>query len=102
MTLALPVITPTTLSPAAIAALQQEIRTLARQRNAVILAHNYERPEVQDVAEFVGDSLGLSRKAAATFSIDCSLNAGTQSLPPGSGASSMRRCAPVSTYGASC
>lgn len=42
------------------------IRSLARQRNAVILAHNYERPEVQDVADFVGDSLGLSREAAKT------------------------------------
>jgi quinolinate synthase len=46
--------------------LQTEIRALARQRNAVILAHNYERPEVQDVADFVGDSLGLSREAAKT------------------------------------
>src|SRR5512144_447350 len=49
-----------------IAELQGEISTLARERNAVILAHNYERPEVQDVADFVGDSLGLSRQAAAT------------------------------------
>src|SRR5678809_12758 len=49
-----------------IAELQGEIRTLARERNAVILAHNYERPEVQDVADFVGDSLGLSREAAKT------------------------------------
>src|SRR5499427_4895866 len=47
-------------------ALTPEIRTLARQRNAVILAHNYERAEVQDVADFVGDSLGLSREAAKT------------------------------------
>ena len=46
--------------------LQQKIRALARERNAVILAHNYERPEVQDVADFVGDSLGLSREAAKT------------------------------------
>src|SRR5258705_6120594 len=46
--------------------LQAEIRELARTRNAVLLAHNYERPEVQDVADFVGDSLGLSREAAKT------------------------------------
>ena len=49
-----------------IAELQGEIKRLARQRNAVILAHNYERAEVQDVADFVGDSLGLSREAAKT------------------------------------
>ena len=49
-----------------IASLQGEIKTLARAKNAVILAHNYERPEVQDVADFVGDSLGLSREAAKT------------------------------------
>ena len=48
------------------AELQEEIKQLARVRNAVILAHNYERPEVQDVADFVGDSLGLSREAAKT------------------------------------
>jgi quinolinate synthase len=44
----------------------ERIRELARERNAVVLAHNYERPEVQDVADFVGDSLGLSREAAKT------------------------------------
>src|SRR5918993_1654106 len=49
-----------------IAKLQGEIKALARERTAVILAHNYERPEVQDVADFVGDSLGLSREAAKT------------------------------------
>jgi quinolinate synthase len=50
----------------AIAELQADIKRIARTRNAVILAHNYERPEVQDVADFVGDSLGLSREAAKT------------------------------------
>ena len=49
-----------------IAELQADIKNLARNRNAVILAHNYERAEVQDVADFVGDSLGLSREAAKT------------------------------------
>jgi quinolinate synthase len=44
--------------------LQREVRALARAREAVILAHNYQLPEVQDVADFVGDSLGLSRQAA--------------------------------------
>jgi quinolinate synthase len=46
--------------------LSEEVRALARERNAVILAHNYQVPEVQDVADYVGDSLGLSRTAAAT------------------------------------
>src|SRR6188472_2453370 len=65
----LPTIQPTTpdaLSPAGIAALSEEVRALAAERNAVILAHNYELPEVQDVADHMGDSLGLSREAAAT------------------------------------
>jgi quinolinate synthase len=47
-------------------ALHEEVRALAHQRDAVILAHNYQVPEVQDVADYVGDSLGLSREAAAT------------------------------------
>jgi len=46
--------------------LVDRIRALARDKHAVILAHNYERPEVQDVADYVGDSLGLSREAART------------------------------------
>jgi quinolinate synthase len=46
-------------------ALKREVRELAQDRNAVILAHNYQVPEVQDVADFVGDSLQLSRQAAA-------------------------------------
>jgi quinolinate synthase len=56
---------PAPLSAEEIARLQEEVRTLARERGAVILAHNYQVPEVQDVADYVGDSLGLSRKAAA-------------------------------------
>jgi quinolinate synthase len=51
-----------------ITTLHEEVRALAQERDAVILAHNYQVPEVQDVADFVGDSLGLSREAAATDS----------------------------------
>ena len=65
-TLALPVIENPGQTPEEIAALQAEIKQLARSRNAVLLAHNYQRPEIQDVADYVGDSLGLSRQAAAT------------------------------------
>ena len=54
------------LSPEEIAELQSEVRALARERDAVILAHNYQLPEIQDVADFVGDSLALSQQAART------------------------------------
>ena len=47
-----------------IPALQDEVRALAEERGAVILAHNYQLPEIQDVADYVGDSLGLSQQAA--------------------------------------
>lgn len=53
------------LGPQQIARLQEAVRALAKERDAVILAHNYQLPEIQDVADSVGDSLGLSRQAAA-------------------------------------
>jgi quinolinate synthase len=65
----LPTIQPTfgqELSPEEIAEISDEVRALAEQRNAVILAHNYQLPEIQDVAHYLGDSLGLSRQAAET------------------------------------
>jgi len=56
---------PRPLSPERKAELQAEVRRLAAEQDALILAHNYQLPEVQEVADFVGDSLALSRKAAA-------------------------------------
>jgi quinolinate synthase len=56
----------TLLSIDNVPAMQAEVRALAEERGAVILAHNYQLPEVQQVADFVGDSLGLSQQAART------------------------------------
>jgi quinolinate synthase len=55
VSISLPVIERLDETPEQIAGLQAEIRELARRRNAVVIAHNYQRPEVQDVADFVGD-----------------------------------------------
>jgi len=55
-----------TLSASDITCLHDEVRSLAAQRNAVILAHNYQLAEIQEVADYVGDSLGLSQEAART------------------------------------
>jgi len=65
----LPTLQPTRpgdLAPEGIERMSAEVRALAAERDAVILAHNYQVPEVQDVADFTGDSLQLSRQAAST------------------------------------
>jgi len=65
----LPTLQPTgtaDLSREDVERMSAEVRALAAERDAVILAHNYQVPEVQDVADFAGDSLQLSRQAAST------------------------------------
>jgi quinolinate synthase len=57
---------PSAADPARQAELIESIKRLREERNAVILAHNYQYPEIQDIADFVGDSLGLSQYAATT------------------------------------
>jgi quinolinate synthase len=69
MALELPTVQPTVepeLSAEEVEELAAEVRALAATRNAVVLAHNYQVPEVQDVADLTGDSLQLSREAAST------------------------------------
>ena len=57
---------PSHRDPARQAELIESINRLRDERNAVILAHNYQYPEIQDIADYVGDSLGLSQFAATT------------------------------------
>ena len=59
-------VTRVPLPPERLDALSRDILKLRRNLNAIILAHNYQVPEIQDVADFVGDSLGLSQQAAKT------------------------------------
>jgi len=57
---------PATIRPNGREDLVAGVTRLKRERNAVILSHNYQIPEVQDIADYVGDSLGLSQVAART------------------------------------
>jgi len=73
----LPVIERITDGPDEIRRKQERVRDLAKQRNAVILAHSYQRDEIQEVADLVGDSLKLSQEAAKTQSdviVFCGVN----------------------------
>jgi len=68
---------PPLLSPEEIAKLSEKIRRLAREKNAILLAHNYQNAEVQDVADVVGDSLGLcleAKKTNASLIIFCGVH----------------------------
>src|SRR5436309_13033532 len=73
----LPVIERIGDSPEEIRRKQDRVRDLAKQRNAVILAHSYQRDEIQEIADLVGDSLKLSQEAAKTKSdviVFCGVN----------------------------
>jgi quinolinate synthase len=60
-----PLVLPPRPTPPPLSAIQEQVLALKRERNAVILAHNYQNEEIQRVADFVGDSLGLSYQAQA-------------------------------------
>src|SRR3990172_8692736 len=60
----------TVASIKSIPSLQEEIRQQAKKKNAILLAHNYQLSEVQDVADFVGDSLGLALQASKSDTAD--------------------------------
>ncbi|HET7824034.1 MAG TPA: quinolinate synthase NadA, partial [Anaeromyxobacter sp.] len=65
------------LASGEVSALEEEIRALAREKNAVILAHNYQLPEIQKVADHVGDSLGLAiigKKVPQTTIVFCGVH----------------------------